>query len=176
MSVAELLESLAEQRYRPPLAELCEDLRSIPEVLRIPILIIDFDIEIQMNGILGFLENLTGRYLADTIDALDTVAARDTAKTLRAVNGIMIEHGVTFQRLRNDFAKCQEFDITSFSELHGEELSQMADLIDQEARKLYIYDAAGEAVFELLSAYLEGRRDEFAASLDAYSAPDGASP
>jgi hypothetical protein len=158
------------------LSELCEDLRSIPEVLLIPILIIDLDIEVQMNGILGFLENLTGRYLTDTIDALHTIAAHDTAKTLRVIHGIMIEHGVTFERLRDDFANCQEFEITSFGELHGEELSQMADLIDQEARKLYIYDPPGEAVFELLSAYLEGRRDEFAASLEACSAPDKAPP
>jgi hypothetical protein len=161
-----VLESLAEQIYGPPLLRLREDLRSIPKVLRIPILIIDLDNELHMNGILGFLENPTGRYLTDTIDALDIIAAHDTATTLRAVHRIMMEHGVTFERLRNDFAKCREFEITSFSELHGEELSQMADLIVQEAKKLYIYDPAAESVFELLSAYLEGRRDEFAASLE----------
>jgi hypothetical protein len=49
----------------------------------------------------------------------------------------------------------------------------MADLIVQEASKPYIYDPAGETV---LSAYLKGHRDEFAASLEAYLAPDRASP
>ncbi len=170
MSVAGILDSLAVQMYKPPLSKLREDLRSISEVLRIPILIIDFDTEVHMNGILGFLENSTGLYFTDTIEALETIAAHDTAKTLRAIHRIMSEHGVTVERLRSDFADAQEFQITSFSELHGEGLSQMADLIVQESRELYVYDPAAERVFDLLLAYLERRRDEFVASLDACSA------
>lgn len=167
MPVADILDSLAIQICEPPLSKLREDLRSIPEVLRIPILIIDFDTEVQMNGILGFLENSTGLYLTDTIDALETIAAHDAAKTLRAIHRIMSEHGVTVERLRNDFADAQEFQITSFRELHGDELSQMADLIVGEAGELYIYDPAAAQVFDLLLAYLERRRDEFVASLEA---------
>jgi hypothetical protein len=127
-----------------------------------------------MNGILGFVANLTGRCLADTIGALDTIAAHDAGNRLRAIHRIMIKHGVTFERVRNDFANCQEFEITTFSEQHGRAPSQMAHLIGQEARKLHIYNNATESVFELLSAYLEGRRDQFVASLEAYSAGDRA--
>jgi hypothetical protein len=166
MSVAEILDNLAIQIYEPPLSKLREDLRSIPKALRIPILIIDFDTEVHMNGILGFLENSTGLYLADTIDALETIAAHDTAETLRAIHRIMSEHGVTVQRLRSDFADATEFEITSFRELHGEELSQMADLIVRESKKLYVYDRGAERVFDLLSAFLDCRRDEFLASLE----------
>jgi hypothetical protein len=176
MPVAKIIESLSIQIYEPPLSKLREDLRSIPEVLRIPILIIDLDTEVHMNGILGFLENSTGLYLTDTIDALETIAARDTAETLRTIQRIMNEHGVTVERLRSDFAKVREWQITTFRELHGEELSQMADLIVQEARKLDIYKHTAEAAFELLPIYLEGRRDEFVTSLEAYSTEDDASP
>jgi hypothetical protein len=170
MSVADILDSLALQIYEPPLSKLREDLRSIREVLRISILIIDFDTEVHINGILGFLENSTGLYLTDTIEALETIAAHDTAKTLRAIHRIMSEHGVTVERLRSDFANAQEFQITSFNELHGEELSRMADLIVRESRELYVYDRTTEQVFDLLLAYLERRRDEFVALLEACSA------
>ena len=51
---------------KPPLSKLGEDLRSVPEVFPIPVLIIDFDTGC-VNNILGFLENSTGVSLADTI-------------------------------------------------------------------------------------------------------------
>ena len=56
---------------------------------------------------------------------------------------------MTFERLSNDFANCQEFEVTSFSELHGEEPSQMARLIVQEANKLYIYNHATESSIQI---------------------------
>lgn len=171
MSAAEMLDNLARQIYKPHLLKLREDLSSIPEVLRIPILIIDFDIEVHINGILGFLENSTGLYFVDTIDALETISAHVTAGVLRAIQRIMNEHGVAVQRLRSDFANTTEFEITSFSELHGEELSEMADLIVRESRKLYVYDRPAEQVFDLLSAYLDRHRDEFLASLEACCGP-----
>ena len=174
MSADEILDSLARQIYKPPLSKLREDLRSVPEVLRIPILLIDFDTQMCMNGILGFLENSTGFYLADTIAAMEAIGSHDTAATLRTIQRIMAEHGVTHERLRADFARLQEGQITSFAELHGEELSQMADLVDQASNKLYLYDLTydreGEDVFGLLTAYIEQRRNELVALLEAYLA------
>jgi hypothetical protein len=50
----------------------------------------------------------------------------------------------------------------------------MADLVVQETKKLYIYngmhDREGEDVFVLLSAFIEQRRDELVALLEAYLA------
>ena len=63
MSVAEILEGLLVQVYQPPLSNLRDDLRSVPEELRIPLLVIDLDTEVAMQGMLGFLENSTGLYL-----------------------------------------------------------------------------------------------------------------
>src|SRR5262245_27892411 len=178
MSADEICDSLARQLYDGPLSKLRKDLRSVPEVLRIPILLIDFDGAVLMNGILGFLENSTGFYLADTIAAMEAIGAHGTAATLHTIQRIMAEHGVTHERLRADFARLQEGQITSFAKLHGEELSQMADLVSQESNKLYIYDLTydreGEDVFGLLSVYIEQRRDELVALLEAYLA-NGAS-
>src|SRR5262245_49861118 len=174
MSADEILDSLAIQIYKPPLSKLRQDLRSVPEVFRIPVLIIDFDSAVCMNGILGFLENSTGFYLADTIAAMESIGARDTAATLRTIQRIMAEHGVTHERLRGDLDRMQEWQITNFAESHGEDLSQMADLVDQESNKLYIYDRMydrdGEDVFVMLSAYIEQRKDELVALLEVYVA------
>jgi hypothetical protein len=118
--------------------------------------IIDFDTEVCMNSILGFLENSTGFYLADTIAAMEAIGARGTAATLRTIQQVMAEHRVTHERLRGDLARMQEWQISTFAECHGEELSQMADLVGRESKKLYIYDRMhdreGEDVFVLLSS------------------------
>jgi hypothetical protein len=47
----------------------------------------------------------------------------------------------------------------------------MADLVVEEARKLYVYapDDSAEPVFDLLTTYLDLRRDEFATALEAYA-------
>jgi hypothetical protein len=173
MSASEIINELGAQRYQPPVSSLCEDIRAIPEVLRIPILISDFDSEVQMNGMLGFLENRTGLYLVDTIDALDAISAHKTADTLRAIQRIMSEHGVTVERLRSDLANVQEFQVTSFAELHGERLADMAQQIDDEARNLYLYEQLGEPVFDLLEAHLQQRSDELLAALEAHAGRAG---
>jgi hypothetical protein len=169
MSVSEIINELAARRYQPPISSLCNDIRSIPEVLRIPILISDFDTEVQMNGILGFLENRTGGYLSDTIEAFDAISSHKTADTLRAVQRIMSGHGVTAEQLRSDLANVQEFQVGSFAELHGGRLADMAQQISDKAMSLYLYKQDGEPVFDLLEAHLQQRRDELLAALEAHA-------
>jgi hypothetical protein len=171
MSVAEILESLFVGVYEYPLAQLRDDLKSIPAVLRIPILVIDLDTEVTINGMLGFLENSTGLYLVDTIEALEMIGAHKAADSLRAIQQIMSEHGVTVERLRGDLDKAELFEITNFLELHGEDLVPMAEQIECEARRLNVYDPA-EPAYDLLRAYLEGRRNELIAALDRFHGPD----
>jgi len=175
MSVGEIVEHLSIKVFEPPLSNLLYDLRSVPEVLRIPILLIALDTEVTMQGMLGFLENSTGLYLVDTIDALETISAHKTADTLRAIQRIMSEHGVTVEHLRRNLNNAQLYQITSFRELHGEKMLPMAEQIDREAQKLYIYhyrpidNDSTEPVFDLLEAYLQARRDELVAALESVS-------
>ena len=170
MSVGEIIEHLAVKVFEPPLSALLDDLRSAPGVLRIPILIIALDTEVTMQGVLGFLENSTGLYLVDTIDALEAISAHETADTLGSIQRIMSEHGVTVERLRREVNNAQLHQITNFLELHGEELVPMAEQIDREARKLYLYannSDPAEPVFDLLEAYLQSRRDVLVAALES---------
>ena len=176
MSVGEIVQDLSIKVFEPPLSNLLDDLRSVPEVLRIPILLIALDTEVTMNGMLGFLENSTGLYLADTIDALEAISAHKTADTLRTIQQIMSDHGVTVEDLRRNVNSGQLYEITNFRKTHGEELVPMAKQIDGEARKLYIYqyhpeNDCPEPVFDLLETYLEGRRVELVAALESVASP-----
>ena len=167
-TVCEIVELLAVQIYQPPLAGLRGNLRELPEVLRVPVLLIDLDTELMMNGILGFLENNTGLYLSETIEALTLISAHETSETLQAVTRIMAKHGVSPADLRAEVNHAQLYAVTSFTELHGEAANRMASEVTEKATEFYLYNAAnGEHIFDLLYAYLEPRRDELLAALRA---------
>jgi hypothetical protein len=47
-----------------------------------------------MSGIHGFLENNTGYYLNETIEALEAIGAHATARTMGNIRAILVRHGV----------------------------------------------------------------------------------
>ena len=100
LPTTELVNELVCKIYKPPLSRLRERIATLPEPLRVLMLVSDFDTEVLMNGISGFLENPTGEYLHATIEAFEAIAARSTAATLRAIESAMREHGITHVMLR----------------------------------------------------------------------------
>ena len=86
--------------------------------LHVALLLTDFDTELCMNGISGFLENSTGQFLDQTIDAFCLIGAEQTATILSQIREAMHSHSVSHQTLRSDFSGTAEFQITSFSQLH----------------------------------------------------------
>ena len=91
--------------------------------------------------------------MPETIEAFEIVGAKETAELLMQIQEIMAKHGVTTQRLREDFANTEELQITSFRELHGEELTPMTQEIGREAEKIYVYAKDGEDVFSRFKRY-----------------------
>lgn len=158
---AKLIEALSIRIYEPPLSRARDSLQDIAEALRLPILVLDFDTAVEMQGILGFLENSTGLFLPETIDAFEKIGAVETASILRDIQKTLERHGVTPARLRSDFAETQPFQVTTFAELHGD-LGTMSAEVEKEARRLYIYGKpdAREPVWRLLEAYVETHRAE----------------
>src|SRR5262245_21592101 len=84
-----LVDELAIRIYEPPLAPLRERIDVLPAALQILFLIIDFDTEVAMQGMLGFLENSTGKYLPQTIEALGRIGAQRSADVLKRIQKIM---------------------------------------------------------------------------------------
>lgn len=126
---------------------------SLANPLHVTLLLCDFNTELCMNGILGFLENRTGAYLDETIEVCRLIGAGQTANTLIQIREAMHEHSVSYQGLREDFANTTEFEISSFSKTHpGREVFAKAVL--SIARTLYLYDDQGEPFYSLLEGYL----------------------
>jgi hypothetical protein len=166
LSPAKLIEALSIRIYEPPLSNARDRLREIAEALRVPILLLDFDTELNMNGMLGFLENSTGLYFAETIEAFDKIGASETVSILRAIEKTLKRHGVTPSGLRADFAGTQEYQITTFRELHGD-LGTMPEEVEVDAGRLYLYGKpnTGEAVWPMLEAFVERNRARLLAEI-----------
>ncbi len=157
MSGQDILNDIGLKAYEKPLSTI-RDLPTWPslsEPLHVAILLIDFDTEVNMNGLLGFLENSTGAYLEQTIEACRMLGARQTADTLERVREVMGRHAVSHQRLREPHRHTTEYQITSFTELHGSSLDDFADEVSRLEDLLYIHDRSQESPFPLLEAYAE---------------------
>jgi len=122
MNADAIIQNIGAEIYRAPLSKTRSeiDYPNLTNPLHLTVLLIDCDTEIEMNGILGFLENSTGRHLKQTIDALSMIGAPKSAAVLDSVQNCMIKHGITWESLRGDFEGTSEYQITSFRELHGE--------------------------------------------------------
>lgn len=130
-------------------------------------LVIDFDTEVSMNGILGFLENSSGQWLPETIEAFDVISANETAGILRRVHEAMNRHGISPSTLRAEVNAGQQYGVVSFRELHGAKSEEMSREVLQIARELYVDNpAAQEEPWSLLYEYVGPRRQQLLDALE----------
>ena len=161
MKADDLIQDLAGDIYQGPLSGVRDepDYPDLSNPLHVVVLLIDCDFEININGMLGFLENMTGQHLAKTTEALEMIGTPKCAALFHLVQETMDRHGVTWQQLRRDFEGAKEFQITSFHELHGEVLDKFANEVCELGRgfcllnKLY----SPEDVYGALCTYLEDK-------------------
>jgi hypothetical protein len=111
-------------------------------------LVIDFDTEVHMQGLCGFLENSTGRFLDETIDALEAIGAQETAATMRRIRAILAPHLDPTKRAAGD---------TRIAALWDEGGEIIMDEIESLARRLYVYlpPQEREDIFGLLEMFIE---------------------
>ena len=166
LSARELIETVAIRIYEPPLSKARERMLALPSAFRVVLLVLDFDTEVSMQGMLGFLENSTGLYLQETIQAFDQIGGRQTAAILRNIEGILEAHGVSTSQLRADFDGATPYQITSFNELHGD-LGSLPEEVDRKATGLYVYAEPGcsEDVWGLLEAFVAVNRASIVAEI-----------
>jgi hypothetical protein len=166
LSPRELIEALSICIYEPPLSVARERFLAVPSAFRVAVLVLDFDTEVNMQGMLGFLENSTGLFLVETIEAFDLIGAKTTGDTLRRIQAILETHGVSPVQLRDDFAETMPYQITTFNKLHGD-LGSLPEEVQGEAMQLYIHakPGCGEDVWALLDAFVEMNRDKILAEI-----------
>jgi len=111
--------------------------------------IIDFDTELTMNGILGFLENSSGRYLSETVAALQLIGSTKDAALLKEIEKQVEKINVETK------IELNPYQVTSFEDRHSlneEALKKIEELAD----RLYL-NSDDRNVFEYLVAYLSDR-------------------
>jgi hypothetical protein len=157
----EIINNLAEYIDKEPFRTMKEeDISSIPEEMRVIMLIADFEAEFAINGIFGFLENSSGLYLDDTIDAYRIIGAVAAAETLVNIRGIMYTYNMSPQRLRENFSDLEEFQIVSSADVHGNEINPMMDDIETEIRRdFYLSKPGDDSISELLIKYIDERKE-----------------
>ncbi|MDO3410929.1 DUF4375 domain-containing protein [Saccharibacillus sp. CPCC 101409] len=99
-SPVELAEHILSVIYTEEARSIRDSVRELPESLRTIILIIDFDIELTMSGIVGFIGNSSGRYLNETIAALKLIKASEDLRIMEEIRKRMDgQHFETIEKL-----------------------------------------------------------------------------
>jgi hypothetical protein len=176
MNADEILQELSIRIYEPPLSNVRTevDYPNLNNPLHLSILLIDCDTEINMNGMTGFLENSTGQHLAETIQALHLIGASKSGALLDAVQACMAKHGVTWERLRGDFSGAKPYQITSFRELHCEQLRVFAEEVHNMTAHFSLFNTrrSQEDVYGAFCSYTEARLVELQGEIDKRIIPD----
>jgi hypothetical protein len=164
MNADSIIQELGTEIFEPPLSKVRDEVGypDLANPLHLLILLIDCDTEIDMNGMLGFLENSTGRHLGRTAEALKLIGAPKSAALLESIESCMTRHAVTWENLRGDFAGAVEYQVTSFRELHGEALDAFVSEVGSLVGHFSLFNThySLEDSYGALCNYLDGRVEE----------------
>ncbi|WP_025675526.1 DMP19 family protein [Paenibacillus polymyxa] len=145
-SAADLVEHIGSVIYGEEAGSIRDMIYEVPESVRTIILLIDFDTELTMNGILGFLENSTGKYLNETISALKLIKAEKDLSILEEIKELI--EGINF----NGQIKIEPYQVTTFEERHDLN-ERILERIKELADGLYVYSIDRD-IFDYLTGYL----------------------
>ncbi|WP_435166843.1 DMP19 family protein [Paenibacillus glycanilyticus] len=168
-SASELIEQVCSNRYKQEsyYTNDKEVFKKLPEVLQDIILLIDLDTELTMNGLLGFAENSSGRYLDETIKVLERIGAVNDANALQELKDILKEYGASTHILNDDIQLVQQYEVQSFAQTHQIFDEEFYDRIQKAEEKLYVYANQGN-VFDHLTAYIEANKKELMDNIVVY--------
>lgn len=132
MNPADLLSELAVRIYEPPLAGIRESgaIADVSNPLCVLMLLIDFDTEVTMNGIVNFIGNSTGLYVEETVAALERIGCIEQANKLADILTAASEAGMTYETIQADRISVEPGTVTSFVKLHGQKWDEAAAKID----------------------------------------------
>ncbi|WP_307500117.1 DMP19 family protein [Paenibacillus brasilensis] len=145
-SAADLVEHIGSVIYGEEAGSIRDMIYEVPESVRTIILLIDFDTELSMNGILGFLENSTGKYLNETISTLKLIKAEKDLSILEEIKKLIED--INF----NGEIKLEPYQVTTIEERHDIN-DRILERIKELADGLYIYSIDRD-IFDYLIDYL----------------------
>lgn len=129
----DILSEFAVKVYRPPLSELRDSGRigDTSDVVCAAMLVVDFETEVTMSGIVDFIGNSTGRFATETVAALELIGCTKEAECLRRILAAAAVAGMTHEAIQRERAGLELFAITSFSRLHGSKWDDVVKTIDE---------------------------------------------
>lgn len=150
---SELATQLSLHVYTPAWFRIRNNLRRVPLPLRIVILVLDFDTEVAMSGLLGFLKNSTGRYLKETVEALARIGATRSSLSSKSVVAIARKYRVTFlyPRVRRPVGRPSR--TKQFHDLPEKQQYKLSEVISQVGRFFTCDDTGPEPLRRLLAIY-----------------------
>lgn len=163
----DLLSDLSVAVYEPPLS-LLRDTGAISDLSRpicVLMLIIDFDTEVAMNGLLGFLGNSTGLYATEIVSALQIIGCSSDAGQLERILETAGRAGMSSEAIQSDRAGSHEYRVTTAKELHGDKWESVTRELEELAievqfdRIMEQAEAYAGAHFEDLAAVLRAEKD-----------------
>ena len=132
MDLDDLFSEFSIKIYEEPLSDLRTSgaIRDLSNPISVAMLIVDFNTEVEMNGILNFIGNSTGLYARETVEALRTVGCERDAEKLREILDIADIAGMTHAAIQADRSNLEAFAVTSFSSLHGDKWDDATTRVD----------------------------------------------
>lgn len=146
--------------------ELCERLSRVmwesersewlecADFIQTALFLIDFDTELNMEGIFSFLENSIGHYAPNIIKAFRDIGDDKDADILSEICRLAPPDLIRGEFLNGDYS---EYDISAFDDIHelSEETSEKIEILES---RLYLN--SGFDMWQLLYDYLDRRIDE----------------
>lgn len=111
--------------------------------------LIEFDTELSINGIFGFLENSIGHYSPNIIQAFRAIGDDNDADTLEEICHLAPPNSIRAEFISNI---SQEYEITSFHDNH-EMAEKVEEQISRLSEQLYLYGDFD--IWPLLFKYLD---------------------
>jgi len=136
---AEVLTELSIRVYEEPLSGHRDSgaIADLSQPLSVVMLLIDFDTEITMNGIVdGFIGNSTGKYARQTVKALELVGCTTLASQLGRVLDIADRAGMTHGQIQEDRSHLELHAVTTFRDTHGDRWEQACEAIYREEEQM----------------------------------------
>jgi hypothetical protein len=139
----------------------------LPRLLLDILLLVEFDMELNMNGVTGFLENSSGKYINETIEVLQRINAYKDADALKTIKKILKDNNLNTELLNDDLQSLNQYEISDFMQTHRITDSEIIDQIENVSENLYLYQQE-ENIFDYLINYIETNKQELIRELNTY--------
>ncbi len=143
MTAEEIIEAISENLYTASNTVLLQNdlFQQLPQVIQDIILVIEFDTELSINGMWGFLHNTAGLRLNDTIDTFQRIEATEDYAILSSIKDILSQYNISPQQLRDCTKTRHLYEVSSLKHVNDVEIDLMAEAISEQAQNLYVYHA-----------------------------------